>query len=185
MMQVDFQLNGVAALKKSQVNNALRLAFKAMVLEHHKEHLPEHFGSNVRRRYPGVYEKRKGEDQARRDRTLEVLGKARGRRGQTYSHRKLRAVGHLRPLEFTGDLMDQLLGTPRIVVTRKGGRIKLPRKANFRHPQSKVRILDELRAIRPDELAHLSKVFADHLRRLLRALGAKKATVITSLETVG
>lgn len=157
------RLRGVEALRKKEVNDILKESFHLMGLRWWKLYLPQHFGDQAQRRYG--YARRSGQQ-----------FNARPRKG-SYQAKKLRAFGHQRPLEFTGEAKRQALASPRITSTRDKVTIRLPRKFNWRATGSQVRMADEIRAVRPDELRDLKLFLAKQIRESLRLSGAKQATV--------
>lgn len=168
---LQLEVKGTAALGKKQINDAFKGAMNDTGLEWWKEFLPKHFGPHATQRYG--YMPRKGSRFAHGN-------KSRGHRG-SYSERKLRAVGHTRPLEYSGEGKRQALSSPKIYATRNKVVVRLPRKFNLRNPKSQINMADELRAVRPDERRHLARVHKSGVRQRLRKAGAKRATVTGSI----
>lgn len=107
----------------------------------HREMRPKHFTTAGAREYN--YRPRKGE-RGNTDR--------KGFR-RSYTGRKLRMMGHTRPLEFTGE-GKRLSRIQDVRATSKRVRVILPRKFNFRNPHSQINMREELTTIskREEEL---------------------------------
>lgn len=159
MLAIDVKLNGIEALTKKQVNDAMKRAMGALGLHWRRKFLPLHFGNAASTRYG--YTPRSGE-------------RGSGRRFyRSYTARKLRFLGHTRPLEFTGDGKRQALNGLRTVYpTRDKVRIPLPRKFNFRNKKSKVRMADEIRAVTDGEVKELETFLVAQIEREFRGTGA-------------
>jgi len=170
MFSIELKIGGVLGLRKKEMNDATKDAFAFIGRLWRAKYLPLHFGDRATQRYG--YTKRDGADVAR-------SGGKFARR--TYSYRKYKLVGHTRPLEFTGDSKREALTQEKIYATKDRVIVRLPRGFNRRARGSKVRMADEIRKVRPDELAHLKTMFAKRLRETLRAMGAKRATVSANL----
>lgn len=152
MLAVDVKLSGIEGLRKKQVNDAMKRAMFALGLRWRRRYLPLHFGNAAASRYG--YTPRGGE-----------RGSGKRFRG-SYTRRKLVFLGHTRPLEFTGEGKRLALNGPqKVIATRDKVRIPLPRKFNFRNPKSKVRMADEIRAVRPDEVAELETFLVAQIER--------------------
>lgn len=165
-VHVEVKLTGVESLKKKQVNDVLKAAMYALGLRWRRRYLPLHFGEKAARRYN--YTPRAGE---------------RGRDGskdfdRSYTGRKLRFLKHKRPLEFTGEGKRQALNGQRLVyATRDKVRMPLPSKFNWRHPKSRVRMADEIRAVTVTESKELTKFLIETIDRLLSRTAAAGARV--------
>lgn len=167
---MEIKIGGVAALRKSEVNAASKDAFAFIGRMWRAKYLPLHFGDRATQRYG--YTKREGADIAR----------SRGKFAtRTYSFKKYRLVGHTRPLEFTGESKQRALSEEKIYATKDRVIVRLPQAFNRRARDSQVRMADEIRAVRPEEVAHLRRLFANRLRDTLKAMGAKRATVSAHL----
>ena len=169
-VQVTVWLRGVSALKKKEVNDILKEGFYLMGRRWRQLYLPLHFGDRATQRYR--YTLRSGARFAHNPK----------RYHRTYSGRKVKFLGHNRPLEFSGEGKRQAMTQEKITATRRSVKIKLPPKFNWRHPKSEVRMADEIRRVRPDEAAALRKFLAAHIRETLRKSGAKKSTVVVRAE---
>ena len=158
-LNLDIQLNGPEGLTKRDFKEIGRQTFEAAGKRHRRRNLYHHFERRATKRYG--YAKRKGESNPRK--------------GGTYSARKLRLFGHVKPLVWSGELRRLTLNGIQAVkaVTRHGGefvaKIKLPAKANFRNPNSKAHPLRELQSFHQSEIEDLDKfVEEDFDRRISR-----------------
>lgn len=168
-ISVDVKLKGVESLKKKQVNDVLKAAMYALGLRWRRRYLPLHFGNAASRRYG--YTPRAGERGAGRRQTFD----------RSYTGRKLKFLKHTRPLEFTGEGKRQALNGARLVyATRDKVRIPLPTKFNWRHPKSRVRMADEIRAVTAGESKELTAFLVETIDRLLSKTGAAGAGVDTA-----
>lgn len=142
-------------LKKMQIRRAQRHALATMARGWHADYLPLHFMSTAFERYR--YYRRKGMG-------LDKLGKAYK---DSYTARKIREKGHNRPLIFSGDGAMQALGPVRLRGTDSEQRVILPSKFNFRHPQSRISMRDELTRVIPEETRDLveraRRAFRQHI----------------------
>lgn len=132
----------------------------------HEEIRPKHFTNAAESEYN--YTPRKG---------------GRGRphpRGfkASYQGRKLRLLGHTRPLVFTGE-GQKLSQVQDVRVTSKRVRIILPRKFNFRNPHSPIIMREELTAISDrDEdqiIARADKLTGEKLNEVKRTQKVRAA----------
>jgi hypothetical protein len=165
-------VKGADNFSKSSMNAIFKESHAEVGLLWWSKYLPMHFGSRATQRYG--YKPRKGAKQAFR-------GQANDENRGSYSERKIRAVGHTRPLEYTGKGKQQALAQPKVVATRNKVRVRLPRKFNYRNPASDINMADEIRAVRPDEISALSTALKAAVRERLRKAGAKRATVTGGL----
>lgn len=165
---MELEIGGVLGLSRKEVNDITKDSFYLVTKRWRQRYLPLHFGTRATQRYG--YARRKGAQRARAD-------AKRNRHGGSYSARKYRAVGHTRPLEYSGEGKRQALSQENIYATRTKGVARLPRKFNWRNPKSQINMADEIRAVRPEELRDLSRFQADYIRKQLRESGAKRATV--------
>ncbi len=142
-------------LKARQIRRAQRHALETMARGWHADYLPLHFSEQAFERY-GFY-RRKGMG-------LDPNGKAYRR---SYVARKRRAKGHNRPLVFSGQGAMQALGPVRLRGTDREQRVILPSKFNFRHPQSRISMRDELTRVLPEETRDLveraRRAFRQHI----------------------
>lgn len=155
---VDVKLSGVEGLSKSQLNAAMKKANVALGLGFRRRYLPDRF--TVKGGHRLKYTPRSGEN---------YVGYPSGSRKdrQKYAPRKERWVGHSIPLVLTGEGKRQALQDQRVFSTRDTIRIPLPRKFNWRHPKSRVRMADEIRAISRSEVKRLTAELIDHIEREL------------------
>lgn len=170
ILEVDIQVKGVEALSKSEVNGIFKEAYHLTGQRWRRIYLPLHFGRSASRRYG--YTPRSG----RQNSGLPKRG--------SYTARKLAFVGHTRPLEYTGEGKRQALSQENISATSKKVVVRLPRKFNWRPAKGQVRMADEIRATRPEEIASLTAFMVDHLRKTFRQSGASGATVIGRTRTL-
>jgi len=140
---------------KSNLRRHMRESLEAMARHWHEHFLEEHFKESAFSRY-GYY-KRKGMG-------LDPSGRAYKR---SYARRKERQFGHNRPLVFTGGAMLEALGTPKIRGSSKQIRVVLPSKFNFTHPQSRIKMRDEVTRLIPTEVAELLAVGRQALRQAI------------------
>ena len=80
----------------------------------------------------------------------------RGKFKRSYTGRKLKEKGHTRPLEHSGELK-RLSARGRFEHTYSGMRIVLSQagKANFKHPNSKIRMSSELTRVSQNDAREL------------------------------
>lgn len=175
IFSMDLEIGGVLGLSRKEVNDIVKEGFFLVGKRWRHLYLPLHFGQRATQRYG--YKQRKGARYARAD-------KKRGRHSGSYSARKYRAVGHTRPLEYSGEGKRQALRQENIAATRKKVVVRLPRKFNFRNPKSQINMADEIRAVRPEEMRDLARFLASHVRETLRQSGAKRATVKGGLSRI-
>jgi hypothetical protein len=118
-----------------QWNNVKRAAWEDCGMFWLKDIRPKHFTVAGAREYG--YTPRSGEGQS---------GKLFWR---SYTGRKQKSKGHTRPLVWSGEL-EELSKTGRITATATANRshckvaLSAARKANFRHPSSRIDMADEL-----------------------------------------
>lgn len=93
----------------------------------------------------------------------------RGKFRASYTGRKLKEKGHTRPLEHSGELK-RLSGYSRFSHSYSGMRIMLPRagKANYRHPNSKIKMQHELTRISRADAHELLRLGNRYLAAKLR-----------------
>ncbi|MEM8866449.1 MAG: hypothetical protein AAGF31_12965 [Planctomycetota bacterium] len=160
----EFRLSGVEALSRSEVNAILKEAWYLTGRRWRQQFLPLKWARGAKQRYN--YTPRAGE-----------------RRGgypapKSYTGRKLAFLGHTRALEFSGETRREALTRENISATRDKVVVRLPRKFNLRRPGSPVRMNEEIRRVRPEELASLRFFLTNHIRNRLRLSGEKKSRVI-------
>jgi len=148
-------------LTKREFNVMLRETFRVIGQKWHREMRPKHFTHAGAREYG--YSPRKGE------------AGNRNRKGfaSSYTGRKLRLVGHTRPLEFTGEAR-RLSRIQDIRVTSKRVRIILPRKFNFRNPHSRVDMRKEITTVSHREEQELIAAADKDLDRRIKAWRPKR-----------
>jgi ribosomal protein S8E len=172
----DSNLKSLGIARKSLLG-WMKYALEAMARHWHRVYLPKHFEEAAYERYR--YGKRKGMDKTGiRERAIKNLNDAfrmsQGRSGavtpekieaevqrvynRTYTRRKERQFKHNRPLNFTGAGMLEALGSPKIRGSSKQVRVVLPSKFNFKHPDSRINMRDEITRVLNDEVADLLKV---------------------------
>lgn len=153
-------LDGPEGLRKSDYRRLGKQTFVAAGKRHRRRNLHHHFERRATQRYG--YPQRKGERNPRR-------------RG-TYSNRKLRLFGHIKPLVWSGELRRLTLNGIQYVraVAKSGGeivsKIRLPRKANLKNPKSKVHPLEDLRRFHVSELHDLDQFVAEDFDRRISRL---------------
>ena len=88
---------------------------------------------------------------------------------RTYTGRKLRQKGHMKPLVWSGESR-RLARSASITSTSKGVKIRYPglRKFNLRHPKSQVRMNEEFRRIADYEVPTLRRVYEKDLKEEIR-----------------
>lgn len=154
---VEVKLRGVEKLSKSQINRAMKAANFATGVHFRRNFLPSRFTQQGGRRLK--YTPRAGEVR---------IGLVRQGVKQSYAARKQRHLGHSEPLVFSGEGKRLALSNNRNVrSTRDKIVIPLPRKFNFRNPNSKIRMSDEIRRVTPREAKKLSTFLAAQVDREL------------------
>lgn len=100
-------------------------------------------------------------------------------RKKSYTRRKLREQKHRRPLEFHGEGRQQA-GAPQgtrakrrhmLKFSQRQVTVKLPRKFNWKHPRSKVRMAVEIREVTRPELTGIARYFRDEVEQRLKKIG--------------
>ena len=102
-----------------------------------------------------------------------------GRRSRRYVEQKKRRFGHMRPLEYTGDLRRRLrLG--RIEGTTKLGRAKYPggNKLNFRQRNSALNLRVEFTTLTRRETTRVARVFDGEVDRQLKLDKTQETRVV-------
>ena len=172
MWTVKWTARGSEHLSKSQIGEALRGMMHAVGLRHRRRNLAKHFTKAAYSLYG--YAPRSGDRSS-----------GRGFYG-SYQYRKLRKFSHTLPLVWSGELRRlTLFGARDVRATSTGGnakvRIVLPRKANFKNPNSKVHPLKELQAISSRELVDIQKFAGEQLEREFKRFGFKSAPASVSI----
>lgn len=162
---------------KSGLRRHMRESLEAMGRHWHEHFLEEHFQESAYARY-GYYQ-RKGMDKVGiRERAIARLTRRRGHApssaqidaeaafifNRTYTRRKERQFHHNRPLAFTGGAMLEALGPIKLRGSSKQIRVVLPSKFNFSHPNSRIRMRDEVTRLIPSEVVELLDVGRQALR---------------------
>lgn len=115
----------------------------------HFQFRPKHFTHAGAREYK--YTPRKGES-----------GSGRKFKG-SYTARKLKQFGHTRPLEYSGT-SKALSSQQNIKATSKGGRAIIRAPAlNFRHPNSEIRMRDEMTRVSDAERQKLATQYETYV----------------------
>lgn len=133
---------------KRAYNNASKAAWADTAFEFHAHYRDKRF-TNEHAQEAG-FALRKGEGLPR--------GSAAFRK--SYTGRKLRMMGHTRPLEFSGDTRRKVRSAS-ISSTSKGGKAAYAgaSKFNFRHPKSKIRMSEEFKRITAAEAIALGEFY--------------------------
>jgi len=163
---------------KSTLNAALKHAMMSAARYWHQKMLPLHFGTSAARRYG--YEPRKGIPGSGQPWRWKKKNKHGGMtKYRSYSARKFDEKGHVRPLEYTGELK-QSTRSFRIAGSKSRGVCYLTRAhtANRRHPNSQIRMSEELTVIRPDELQELHKVAVREVEDALKRARGRERILI-------
>jgi hypothetical protein len=90
-------------------------------------------------------------------------------RKSRYTFRKLKEMGHTRPLEKSGETRELVrrYGTLKAVSTNTSSQVRISypgaRKFNFRHPKSQINMALEFSIITQDEAEKIARVFDDEL----------------------
>ena len=89
--------------------------------------------------------------------------------GRTYTGRKLRQKGHMKPLVWSGEARS-LARSASVKSTSTGVKIRYAglRKLNLRHPKSRVRMNEEFRRIADYEVPTFRRVYEHDLKKQLR-----------------
>ena len=100
---------------------------------------------------------------------------------RSYSGKKFKRFGHMRPLEFSGDTKREIKQGAHVKVTKNGARVVFPaaRKFNLRHPTSQIRMNEEFRSITTREAQTLGQAF-DRTYNTLINRGSPE-TIITKI----
>jgi len=150
------------------MNQIIREAWVAVGKFWHREQRPRHFTTRGAKEYG--YAPRKGEAGNPHPKGFWA----------SYTGRKVRQFGHRRPLEYTGELR-RMTRARRIVTTatsnRSTLRIQMPqaRKANLRHPKSKINMREELTTVSRRDAEADVKVHNDFMNTRLRLFRGRKA----------
>lgn len=148
MLLVHFKINGVAKIGKRQINDIVRDALAELGHYWVDNMLPKHFSKAGARDYE--YTPRKGEP-----------GSERAFKG-SYTARKLRQKKHTLPLVWSGEARTEIMQGARVNATVAGDRATVrialnSRKLNWRHPNSKVRMNDEIKKVSAAEIPVLQQ----------------------------
>ena len=124
----------------------------------------KHFTNAASREY--AYTPRKGEP-----------GSGRAWKG-SYTAKKLKKVGHTRPLEYSGESKHRT-SSATIKATSKGGRCVLNVPAlNFKHPKSSVLAREELVRISPAENVKLAQVYEGIVADIFNGISESESKTI-------
>lgn len=142
---------------RSVITQGRKSSWKATGRHFHTNHRHLRFTASHAKR--ARYYKRKGEG-------MPFGSKAFWR---SYTGRKLRKYGHMKPLYKTGET-ERMTRTAAISSTSKGVKIKYPgaRKFNLRHPRSRIEMNNEFRRIAPYEIPTLGRVYERDLDQRLK-----------------
>lgn len=149
------KLTGPEGIKRREFVKLGKESMQAVGLRHRRLNLHHHFEKRAFSRYG--YARRRGDFNPRV--------------GGTYSSRKLKLFGHIKPLVFTGELRRLTLNGVRLVkaIARNAGelvaRMPMPRKANLKNPYSTIHPLKELQLFAAVEIADLDKFLAEDFDR--------------------
>lgn len=159
------KITGFAALKPSQIKPLMFAALEDTGRRWRDKYLPGHFTNAAAAKYG--YGKRKGE-----------RGSDRRFRG-SYTARKIKEKKHSLPLVWSGASRDESLKTKLIKAsgTAKSARVRVTVSKGFnrRHPNSKIRMGEEVTTVLPAEAKDLSAYLVNRFEFHLTAAG-KKAT---------
>lgn len=143
-------------LTRRDFNDMKRRTFDVIGRTWHRDMLAKHFSHAGAREYG--YRPRKGMPGNPHPQGFD----------RSYSGRKLRAMGHTRPLEYSGEGR-RLARIQDIRVTSKRVRVILPRKFNRRNPHSQIDMREELTTVSEGEERQLVYLADRHLDRQLGA----------------
>jgi len=144
-----------AGRRKSEMRDAIKASLAVAAKGWHQQYYEGHFTPAGGQRYG--YFQRKGE------------GMPRGSKGfaRSYHGRKLKMMGHERPLVFTGESY-QRGKVAKIVASSKQAKVVLPSTFNFRHPKSRINMRDEVTRVLPDEVQALRAIAEAEMARSTR-----------------
>ena len=142
------EMIGAAGLKKSQVNQALINAGKFVGVYYHQTMAAGKWEAGALHKY------------------------SLAPRSQRYTKIKKKKFHHDRPLEFSGFGRREFLGAgtrARIRATRDRITVPIPRVFNFKHPNSRVPMIDEMRTVTRGELQELGRRLVEDVNKELNA----------------
>lgn len=176
VLVLDFKIDGIAKLKKRQLNAVLREALKELGEYWIDEMLPKHFTKAGAREYG--YTPRKGE-----------AGSGQGFKN-SYTAKKLRDKKHTLPMVYTGETRQIALSQSHAVGKFRGneGKSEITIVApglNRRHPNSKIRMQDEVRKVSSREIPILERVLVKLIEKKLTAAGEGRSTTTATLNEYG
>lgn len=154
-------------LSQREFNEIKRQAYRAVGEYWHAHFLPQHFTTAGARKYG--YTPRQGEQG----------GQSPKQFWRSYTGRKLRYLGHKRPLVKSGESERRATARPAkitvtVTSTRSRAKVVIPAPAlNFRPPHSRVDMRREVETVTDDEIAILQDVFD---RTMQAGLDAARAT---------
>lgn len=163
-MIIEWRESGATpAVLKKEMNKILKTVWRVTAEHWHRYQRPKHFTHAGAREYG--YTPRSGEK-----------GSTRTRFKGSYTQRKIQAVDHTRPLEFSGTSR-QLTRIQNIKSTSKGAVIRMRAPAlNFRAKGSAINMREELTAISAGDLTKLKRVANVAFTRQLRELEQRNGT---------
>ena len=166
---ISWNRKGLAKLKTKDVKDVMLRATRAMGLRWRRSHLPRYFTNEGFREFR--YQPRAGQGATR--------SKFKRRRRRQYYERKRHEKGHTLPLVWSGELRRMAVYGPRLVkVTGTShyqvARMPMPRKANWKNPDSKVHPIQELRSVSDRVMKDLHKFLVHEVDRQLKAFAQRK-----------
>lgn len=176
MFLVDFKISGLGAIGKREVNDIVRIAMRQLGEFWVEYMLPKHFSKAGAREYG--YTPRKGEP-----------GSGKAFKG-SYTYRKLKKFDHALPLVYTGEARKEIMQGARVTATVAGDRATTrialnSRKLNWRHPASKVRMNEEIKAVSAKEIPTLQRVLVSYIEAGLSGKKQNKASVSAGINAFG
>jgi hypothetical protein len=147
VIETTIELSGLPAMKKSHLNPLFKKSWNHVGVQWRRRYLRGHFTQAGGRKYG--YKPRK----------------------KTYTKRKLRERRHTRPLEYWGEAKNIAMSQRKLRSTKEYVVIKLPRKLNFKHPRSDIRMSEEIRAVIPQERTALGRAMRDDMEARLKRAG--------------
>lgn len=144
-----------AGRRKSEMRDATKAALAAAAKAWHQNYYEDHFTPAGGQKYG--YFQRKGEGLPRGSKAF----------SRSYHGRKLRRMGHERPLVFSG-LSYQRGKVAKIVASSKQSKVVLPSTFNFRHTKSRINMRDEVTRVLPEEGQALRAIAEAEMARTAR-----------------
>ena len=162
-MQTTIEYKGIAGMGRREFNEYFMTPAMAEAGHHWAQKIvPKHFTYAAKSEYN--YLPRRGES-----------GSGRGFKN-SYTAKKLAKFGHTLPLVYSGELRESTR-VYRVRATSKSVTVTLPdaRKANWRHPNSKIDMAAELSAVSGLDLDVLTNVINAKLKYLIDHYHGRKA----------